>query len=805
MHTWARDLRGTVRGLRRTPGFTITALATVSTAIAANIVIFSVINAVRRPEMPYRDPAGILSISEAYPPYGWTDVPTSLGTFADLRSGVSSLTDIAAYSQRRVSYADGEHAPARLQAAVVSANIWATLGVAPVLGRGFSEVDDQPGHTHPIIIGYRLWQGRYGLDPGVLQRWATIDGVRHAIVGVMPDGFRFPEAEDVWLPLGAILQNNPRAFDARDARAWRIAARLRTNATLTQASTELEALAARSAMSHPQSNRGWTLSAVPITQESFVATGAFFGALQAGALLLILVMCGNLGNLLLARGEQRRRELAIRGALGASRANLVGLLMAEAVLLTTAAAALALLVSAWAVHLVPLAISESIPFYIRFRIDTVVVAFTVVVALVTALAAGLGSALRVPKEAPPAATVIGTPSAGRLRSTFLFVQTAVAAALLASTFVVAAGLLRFHRMDLGFDPANTLVVEVPLPPGPRGTPDAATAFASRVLARLDGFPGVRAAGISSPVPLGVPPGDVPAIETATTREGSGPGEPPGNYVSVTPEFFLAAGMRIERGRGFTPDDVSGAEPIVVLNGEAARRLFGSTDPIGQRVRFGRDAASRRWRTIVGVVANTVVQPLDPEIDPRLYVPYDQDPGRLLTVTIRTAGDPELLARPVSAALNEIDPALAHETPVSAERQLSMALWPLRFFNGFAGGLAIFGVLVAAMGVYGLTRYLTLARSREIALRLALGAAPAAILRLVLRQSGLPVAAGIVTGLGASAAITNLLQHVLAGMAAFDPIALSAAAVSLGTAGGAALTLPAVRATRIDPAQALRHD
>jgi ABC-type antimicrobial peptide transport system permease subunit len=297
----------------------------------------------------------------------------------------------------------------------------------------------------------------------------------------------------------------------------------------------------------------------------------------------------------------------------------------------------------------------------------------------------------------------------------------------------------------------------------------------------------------------------PAIDTAATREIGGAGEPPGHYVSVTPEFFRATGMRIELGRGLTPDDVSGAEQVVVLNIEAARRLFGSADPLGQRVRFGRDADSRRWRTIVGIVANTVVQPLDPEIEPRLYLPYDQDPGRLLTVTMRTAGEPELLARSVSAALNEIDPTLAHETPISAERQLSIALWPLRFFNGFAGGLAIFGVLVAAMGVYGLTRYLTLARTREIALRLALGAAPAAVLRLVLHQSGVPLGAGIVTGLGASVAISNLLQHILTGMPAFDPIALSAAAISLGAAGGAALALPAVRATRIAPAQALRHE
>ena len=717
--------------------------------------------------------------------------------------------DVAVHSQRRVSYADGQTAPARLQAAVVSSNLWRTLGMAPAIGRDFSAEDDRPGGAQPILIGYRVWRERYGQNPDILNMSVIVDGVVRRIVGVMPEGFRFPETEDVWLPLGTALDADARRQEQRDVRAWRVVARLNSGATIEGVRVELASLSSRLADEHPPTNRGWTLSAVPIARESLVATGTFFGALQAGALLLMLLMCGNLGNLLLARGEQRRRELAIRSTLGASRARLVAFVLYEGVILSIVAAAIALLLANWCIRLLPAAMPESIPFYIRFRIDPVVIGLTTMLALAIAAAAGAGSALRVPTRDPArviasgASTLVSATGSARLRSTFLFLQTALAAALLASTLIVASAFRHFNQVDLGFDPRNTLLVELPLPAGTFPSADATRAMASRLRNSVVTLPGVRTAAISSVQSMAVagPPGHRVTVDlagTAPPRDASVE-----SYLSVTSDYFGASGMHVLQGRGFTPADRDGAEPVVVLNAEAARRLFGDADPLGQRVRFGRTGDVRFWRTVVGTVANTILQPLDPEVEPRLYVPFAQDPGRALTIVLRSVGDPESLVRSVSHALNEAAPSLAHETPISAERRLYVALWPLRFFNGFAGGLAAFAVLVAGMGVYGLTRYLTLARTREIGLRLALGARSRAIVRVIVMRSGVPVAAGLCAGLAASLAISNLLQHVIAGVPAFDPLALGLAACCLIAAAVLSIGIPAWRATRIAPVAALR--
>ena len=806
MSSWMNDVVGTVHGLRRAPGFSLTVIVMLSVAMAANSVMFSVMNAVARPELPYRDASRILSISEAFQPYGWTDVPTSLGTYDDLRQ--SSLDgDVALHSQRRVSYADGQTAPTRLQAAVISSNLWRTLGMAPTLGRDFAPEDDRPGGAQPILIGYRVWRERYGQNPNVLNMSVIVDGVARRIAGVMPEGFRFPETEDVWLPLGTALDGGARQ-DQRDVRAWRVVARLNPGATIEGVRVDLVSLSSRLADEHPLTNRGWKLSAVPIVRESLVATGTFFGALQAGAFLLVLLMCGNLGNLLLARGEQRRRELAIRSTLGASRARLVAFVLYEGVILSMVAAVIALLLASWCIRLLPTAMPESIPFYIRFRIDPVVIGLTTMLALAIAAAAGAGSALRVPIRDPArvlasgSLTLVSATGTVRLRSTFLFLQTALAAALLASTLTVASAFRHFNQIDLGFDPRNTLLVELPLPAGTFSSADATRAMTSQLLNAVVTLPGVRTAAISAPQSMAVAgiPGQRVTVDVAGTVPGDASVE---SYLSVTSDYFGASGMHVLQGRGFTPADRDGGEPVVVLNAEAARRLFGGAAPLGQRVRFGRAGDVRVWRTVVGTVANTIVQPMDPEVEPRLYVPFAQDPGRALTIVLRSAGDPESLARSVSHALNEAAPSLAHEIPVSAERRLYVALWPLRFFNRFAGGLAAFGVLVAGMGVYGLTRYLTLARTREIGLRLALGARSRAIVRLIVMRSGVPVAAGLCAGLAASVAISNLLQHVIAGAPTFDPLAFSLAAWCLGAAAALSIGIPAWRATRIEPVAALR--
>ena len=807
MRAWISDTRVAIRGLRRSRAFTLVALATFSMALALNIVMFSVLNAIRHPELPYRDPAGIVSITEAYARYGWTQQPTSLAALFDLRSDSRSFTAVAVYSQRRVSLSDG--GAVRLAAAVVSSNLWSTLGVEPVSGRGFTAADDERGAPATVMIGHRIWVERFASAPDIAGRTVTVDGTPRTIVGVMPAGLRFPEAEDLWLPLSTVLERDASAASARDARGWGMIARLRPGVSVSQVNAELRIFGARTARAYPQTNDGWTIGAMPIAEESFAATGSFFGALQAAALLLAVIMCSNLGNLLLARGEQRRREMAIRTSLGAPRARLLWLALSECLVLAAVAVAIALVVAAWGIQLVPLAIPEAVPFYIRFRIDAAVVLFAGTVAGTTALVAGLGSAIRAARAAPSgvltaaALSIAGAPRAGRLRSAFLFVQMCVASALLASTFVVALGVVRFHRMDLGFDPSNTLMTEVPLSAGAYERSEARRRFAATMVDRLAAVPGVDAAAVSSPLPLAAAAG----TRTRVERDGetSAAAEFSDSYIAATPAYFRAVGIPVLKGRAFSVADGPGAEPVTVINVEAAQRLFGDADPVGRRIRFGRTFDTRAWRTIVGVVPNITLQPMDPEVEPRLYVPFDQDSGRFLTIAVRAAGAPERLASSVVDAVRVIDPDLATETPATADQRLANALWPIRFFNGFAAVSALFGMVVAAAGVYGLSRYLTLARTREIGVRLALGATPRDIGVLIVRQSSIPVIGGVAAGLACSVAISALLNQMLVGVPPFDPLALGVAAAALFATAIAAVGLPARGAVRVEPVVALRQE
>jgi len=796
------DIRTTLRRVYRSAGFAAVTVTTLTLALAVNVVVFSMLHAVRHPILPYAEAERLVVVNEAFPPNGWTQQLTSFPTFQDVQTRVGAFGAVAAYTQRRVSLAVGDGGT-RLQAAVISPNLWAVLGVHPALGAGFTTAEAAAGLQAPVVIGDRIWWQFFGGDPNVLGRTAVIDGVAHVIVGVMPSGFRFPEAEDVWLPLTTV---DARVLTSRSVRAWQLVGRLRVGASIAVAAEELQVLGDRIAADYPQSNGGWMLTAVPITDESYQATGAFFRALQAGGLLLIALMCSNLANLLLARGEQRRRELAICASLGASRWRLVRLLLVEVLVLACAGVALALLLASWSLRLVPLAIPESIPFYIRFRIDGAVVLFTVALAVGTAVLAGLGAAVRAtrgdphPALAQSAAAVVG-PTRNRIRFSFLFVQTAVAAALLGSALVVGFGLIRFQRVDLGFDRTHTLLLEIPLPSASYEDDGRTRAVVHALVEKVASSPDVAAAGVTAPVGMFSSAGEGHGVDIDAGTGATGPA--PSTYRAITPEYFRAAGMRLVSGRRFTARDRAGSEDVVIVNTEAARRLFGREPAEGRRVRFGRTADRRRWRTVVGVVANTTEQPLDPEIEPRFYVPFDQEPARGLTLAVRSLGAPEALTRTVAGAVRAVDSSLATEAPTTAERRLAVALWPLRFFAGFAAGFSAFALIVACGGVYGLTRYLTLARTREIALRLALGARLSQVVLMIVRQNGTPVFAGLLLGLAVSVGVSNMLQHVIVGASSFDALALATAAAALAGTAALALGIPALHARRVDPAEALR--
>jgi predicted permease len=802
----SQDFTTAARTVWRSKGFALTAVVTLALGLGVNIVAFSLLNAVRRPQLPYLDLPRLVSVTAGYAPNGWVRHPLSLAAFLDIRRDATTLAPLAAYCQRRVSFAS-DRSSTRVAASLVSSNLWETLGVAPLIGRGFIEEEDRAGVEPVVIIGYRLWQARMGGERSVLDRRVTIDGVRRRVVGVMPDGWRFPEVEDVWLPMGAAIDADPTLLAARDVRNWRAVGRLSDSATLERAVAEVQALGRREAETDPRASRGWTLEAGRLDRESFEQTGGFFAALQLAALLVALLVGANLANLFLARAEARHRELAIRASLGAPRGRLVRLVLIESTAVALLGAAIGLALSAWALPLVEGVIPEAIPFFIRFRIDTSVVVFAVALALVTAVLAGWAGAWRAGRTAPRdaladnGATVTGSRTSSRARSAFVFAQAAVAVALLASALTVARGLLGLSGMDTGQDWRRMLIADVPLS-GPRYVEtDHVHLLATRLVEALSTLPRVEGVAVSSGLSIAASP-DGAALSVEGLSEPIARANAPA-VESVSHGYLRATGTRLVAGRDLGQSDTLGAAPVVLINEEAQRRYFRGEDAIGRRLFFGASANLRQWRTVVGVVQNTRPQPLDPEIEPRLYVPWEQAPSRALRVTLRTSGEPALARNALVRTVATIDPTLAVEAPMTGAELMALALWPVWFFNGFVLVFAAFAIIVAMLGVYGMTRYFVLARRREIAVRVALGARSGTIVQLLARHTGLPLLLGMLVGLGAAGVGLQVLAAAVPGTTPLSVPVVAAVLAVVGLAAVAAVAPPARHALRVAPIDVLR--
>ncbi len=804
----AQDVRTTVRALWRSKGFAVTAVVTLALGLGANIVGFSLLNAVRRPQLPYLDPARLVSVTAGYAAYGWIRQPLSLATFLDIQRDTATLAPVAAYTQRRVSVASDQPST-RVAAALVSSNLWRALGVVPLIGRGFVEEEDRPGAAPVVIIGHRLWHARFGGDPSVLGQSVTIDGVPRRIVGIMPDGWRFPEVEDAWLPMGAALDTDPAVLGMRDIRNWRVVARLVSNATLPGARSEVQALGRREAEADPRTSRGWTLDADRLDRESFAQTGAFFAALQAAALLVALLVSANLANLFLARAEARHRELAIRASLGAPRGRLVRLVLLESFTVALVGAAVGLVLSVWASPLIERVIPEAIPFFIRFRIDTVVVAFAALLAVVTAMVAGGAGAWRAGRAAPRdalaanASTVTLSRASSRARAVFVFTQAAVAVALLASALTLARGLLGLTGMDTGQDWRRMLTADVPLSGPTYAETDRVRSLGARLVEHMSAIPGVVAAAVSGGMPIAAS-ADGAALSIEGSSEPIARASAPA-VESVSGDYLRATGTRLIAGRNLEPSDTSGSAPVVLINEEAQRRYFGGSRGVGQRLFFGRTADLRQWHTVVGVVQDTRPQPLDPEIEPRLYVSWSQAPSRTLRVTVRTSGEPGHARSALVRAVAAVDPTLATEAPTTGAERMALALWPVWFFDGFVLVFAVFAIVVAMLGVYGMTRYLVLARRREIAVRIALGAKPRTIVQLLARHSGVPVLLGMLLGLGAAVLVSGIVAAAVPGAAALSLPVVATVVALVGVAAVTAVASPVHQALRVAPIDVLRQD
>jgi predicted permease len=801
------DMRYAIRRLASSPGFAFVAITSLALGIGANSTIFSLVRATLFPSLPYRDAGRLVDLHE---------------TTAELCTGCGVGTSFAAYGEWKAQarafasmgssredefVLSGTDEAVRVPGALVSFDLFSTLGVQPVLGRSFSADEDRPGGNRVILLSFGLWQRQFGSDTGVVGRSVRVNGTPATIVGVMPKRFGYPEFAQMWAPMGAAI-----TAGARDDRSIGVVARLAPGVTVERAKSDIGAVGARIASEHPAEYRGWTATATSVLNELRADSGPPFLVLLGASAFVLLIACANLANLMLARASRREREVAVRLALGASHGRLVRMLLAESVFVSLAGGALGLILAMWGVDAVPRLIGSQIPFWIVFAVDWRVALFALLLSALTSLAFGLVPALRASRPdlvlslKDGAQNTTGSSRRGRLRSMLVVAQIACALVLLAGAGLMVKTFLRSSATNnLGYDPRNVLTASVHTLQPRYDDPAQVGAFAAAVEERVKSVPGVVAMSVEHTEFLGTFVG----ASGNMTLEGSA--TPVADNIvprfskGVSVDYFRVLRIPLKRGRAFTASDRPGSPGVMVVNEAAAQALWPSADPIGKRLKLGQPNDDRPWLTVVGVVGSTVGSPLGRRQTPFVYVPFAQHPARGLSVLVRTAGSPLVLAPSVRAEIRAADPDAATDELTTMEATLSGWIGPVGFFVKLLGALATLAVALAALGIYGVVSYTVAQRTREIGIRMALGATSRGILRLVIGYGAVLTVLGVAIGIAGSLALTRVLQQILFDTSATDPLVFAAVSALLGGVSLAACYGPARRAVRVEPIVAIRYE
>jgi putative ABC transport system permease protein len=808
------DLVHALRSFRRRPLFSAVAAGTLALAIGASTAVFSVVDAVLLRSLPFAAAHELVTVWLAVPEQNAPFVEVSYPFLTAVRRDSRTLAGAAAMPAVNSPFLLGHGADtARVEGRIVTGNFFAVLGARAALGRTFTEAEDKVGVPRVVVVSHGLWQRHFGGDPSAVGRELRVDGTPMTVVGVMPRAFRYPPGADLWTPLVPIVPNL--VNDARVGWAT-ILARRAPDQTLAAVRAELDRIAAH----HGWLRDGPDAAPVHPVPRSVVTPlrDTFFGAsrpallvLLLAVLLVLLVASANVAALLLARAGARRREIAVRLALGASRARLVRQLLAESAVLAgaggTAGVALAYLALDALVALVP----ADVPRLGDAAVDARVLVFACALTLVSATVAGLVPALLASRPALTEALGAGARDAGphrhgRWRGLLLGAEAAIAVVLLSGAALLVQTFSNLQRLDLGFDPAGVLTFEVTGPRGKYTSPAQVRALHHTIVERLGAVPGVESAAAVLIRPLWGRVG----LDWPFTVEGQAKDEaernPPLNLQVVTPEFFRTMRMPLVRGRSFSDRDTERTPPVVVISEPMARRYWPGQDPLGKRLQMPAPTAPYPliWVTVIGVVPEARYRELQAaRYD--LYMSYRQSDEPLKHVVLRTAQDPLALAGAAREAVRAADAELVLSHVTTMEDLVDDALAGTRFAMQLLSGFALVALALAALGTYGVVAFLVGRRTREIGLRMALGARAASVVRLVVRQGMAPVAAGALLGVAGAFALGRALSALLYGVSAHDATAPSVAAALLCAAGLFACALPARRAARVDPAIALREE
>ena len=790
------DLRYALRGLRASPGFTAVALLTLAMGIGASTTIFSVANAVLLRPFPYHEPDRIVRLYETNPTTNLFSV--SEPNYLDWRQRVRGMSQLAALAGTDASLL-GDGDPQQLAALAATPSLFPLLGVRPVLGRVFNDDETRPGApARVVVLSYALWQTRFGGDARVIGRTLNLSGTSYEVIGVMPQAFLFPGNPEVWVPLAPSLSAQ------RGDRRLGVIGRLAPNVTLAAALDEMRSVARELARQHPESNNEWGANVTSL-EEWLIGRElrTRVQVLLAAVGLLLLMGCVNVANLLLARATARQREMSVRAALGAGRGRIARQLLTESLVLAAIGAAIGVLLAALAVPVLRDVGQSAIPRLDELSIDWRVVSFGIGASLVTGILFGIAPALQASRADLNDVLRSGgrVAAAGRLRSILIVTSVAMALVLLVGAGLVGRSFERLMRVDYGFRADGVFTASLTLPNGRYAQRAQRAALYSEAVRRLAATPGVRAVGFTNIAPFSGGSTAMP-IAVLGRQPASADEYLSAAWRSVSPGYFAAIGVPLKKGRLIAVSDGEQAPPAVVITETTAQRFWPGVDPVGQQIKLGGNPTP--W-TVVGIVGDIRDQLLQSEPQPMVYLSFQQVPWSSMWLLVRATGDPMALAPVVRREIHAIDPLLpvANEQPMS--RFVSQIAAAPRFTALIFGLFASAALVLAVVGVYGLVAYGVTQRTREIGVRLALGATPSRIVGGVVRH-GIGLAGfGIAIGLWAAYALSRFMQGILYDVAATDAVTyLAVAALLIGCAAAASI-LPARWAARLDAVRALRDD
>jgi putative ABC transport system permease protein len=799
-----QDVRFALRTLRKNPAFTTIAVLTLTLGIGANTAIFSVVNAVLLHPLPFKDADRLLDIAARSSSYDFPHMYISIPDINDLRASTTTLSAVSTYTFRsKEIVVDGK--PDRLDGVEATENFFPVLGIQPILGRAFTSADMDPG-SRVVILSHKMWRERFASDRHVLGKMMLLDGEPHSIIGVMPDVSQMGFATDASL-WTAFHPSANEASQRKQHLALAIAT-LKPGATLQQAQRELDQISARLAAAYPDTNKIWSMHATPLKTLLIGDTSEPLLILFGAVGFVLLIACANVSNLFLSRGWARRREFAIRSAIGATRGALLRQQLVESAIVALFGGACALVVAAWLMNGLRALLPPDTPRLSSISVDANVTLFTLAAALLAAMIAGLAPALLSVRDDVNSTIKEAGASAGRSHN-FLRQSLVVAEVALALTLVIGASLAvqsfaRMLHVDSGFRTDHLVTMQIEFPSFRFEKPEQGIRFTDQVLESTRALPGVESASAGLVIPLG---GMI--AETQFTADTSANPKDPQQMVRnnrVQPDFFRTFGIPLVAGRDFTPADTATNAQVFIVNEAFAKKVFGTLDVLGKRLSAEEEDGKFIWGTIVGVVGN--VRDLDPGADrkPELFAPFSQTKqldGVFLA--FRTTPNPSAVISAIQSriwALDKNRPIVSIKTIEQAIAENTASPHSQSTLLAIFGAL---GLLLAIIGVYGVMSYVVTQQTREIGIRIALGAEPQKILRMVIMRGVKLALIGVAIGLVASFALTRFLSSLLYNTSPTDPLTFTAVAVALIGVAVAASATPARRAMQIDPIRALRHD